>query len=555
MQNWVASSPIRQQWYEIACKLEGLPRNESVHAAGVVLTPTPLVDHVPLSRQNDGIYITQWTMEEVEAGGTLKIDLLSLRNLGIIEEVQVSLERVFRIKPTLETIPLDDANTFRVLQRGLTEGIFQFESDGAKTALKQIMPTNMNDVIAINALNRPGPMEFIPSYARRKYGHEEIVMPHPSLEAILKETYGIIVFQEQILKIAQVFAGFTVGEADLLRRAISKKKREILLEQQKLFVAGAIKQGRDEKIATEIYELIVKFSDYGFPKSHATVYSIISYQMAFLKANYPSHFYSALLNNAAGNTDKINRILAEAKLLGVEVVAPNFISSEFKCRSLNKKIQLGFNMIKGINENKVNILKENMPTADMDFFDFAEKVGSSFDGDVVEKLIKVGAFDNVFPVSRDTLLASLPAAIQHSTIGETLNFAFSKPEYETSSNVTNPSTYEKEVLGIYISGHPVTEIRQSLNTQTAYIQDIKNNTNTSIIGLVESIRETKTKKNELMAFVNISDEHSTCSVTLFPQVYSKVKELLTVNSVVNVIGNVEDRNGKLQIKATMLKTI
>lgn len=322
-QAWLAENEYHRRWYEVALKLEGLPRNSSTHAAGIVLSPTPLVNTVPIENGHDDIYLTQWPMGDVEARGLVKMDFLGLRNLTILEQIRWSIYKAGGPWIEFDLIPMQDEKTLQLLQTGDTVGIFQLESEGMKQALRDIHPTHFLDIVAVNALYRPGPMDFIPVYARRKAGKEPVIMPHPILEPILQETFGVIVYQEQIMHIASVMAGFTMGQADLLRRAVSKKKREVLEEQRAAFVSGASRQGFESHIAEEVYALIVRFADYGFPKSHAVAYSIISYHMAYLKAHFPQSFYAALLSNATGNADKIQQLVAEAKEKGIPFYPPS----------------------------------------------------------------------------------------------------------------------------------------------------------------------------------------------------------------------------------------
>lgn len=548
VQRFVNASPLNQLWFKLSCELEGLPRNTSTHAAGVVLTPKPLIEYLPLQQGNEGAYSTQWHMEDVEKVGVLKVDLLSLRNLGIIEDVCKSLEKTYNVKPTLETIPLNDVATFQLLQEGDVEGIFQLESDGMRQSLVSIVPTTINDVIAINALYRPGPMEFIKDYAARKLGEEQVVYPHPSLKPILEETYGIIIYQEQILKIAQIFAGFTIAQADLLRRAISKKKRDVLEQQKQIFVQGAVKQGREVQVAEDIYSLIVKFAEYGFPKSHATAYSLITYQMAFLKANYPSHFYSALLNNAMGNIEKTKKILAEIKKRGIKLLPISIENSDFLNKSDNKAIRLGFKNLKGTVEAKIKPLIVK-PTGD--FFEYAKQVGPAFDNELVALLIKVGAYDGLFGKDRATLLASLDTATNESMVNEFFNFGDTAATYQTASIGKSNFEYEVEVMGFSVQAHPITAKRTTEFTQT--FAQLKAGQEIRVLGQVEGIRETITRKEETMAFATCSDESGTISVTLFPRQYAAVK--LVVGETVVISGKVEEKYGKTQIVANNIQRL
>lgn len=549
LQTFVAVSGRNQIWYDTCCRLEGVSRNTSTHAAGVVFTPKPLINYVPVEAGNAGIYLTQWTMNEVESVGVLKMDFLGLRNLGLIEDILQSLENTYNVKPTLETIPFNDANTFNLLQQGLTEGIFQLESDGMRKALMEIKPTTIEDIIAINALYRPGPMEFISSYARRKHGQEAVTYLHPLLEPILKETYGIIIYQEQILRIAQQFAGFTLGEADLLRRAIGKKKREILEEQQVLFVKGAISEGHDEKIAIEIYSLIVKFAEYGFPKSHSTAYSFITYYMAFLKANYPSHFYTAQLNGTFGNDVKAKRILAEVKKRGVRILPMDIRYSKILSTSENKAIRLGFKHLKGIAEPKL-IAHTRYNAGTTDLFEFAKAVGSKFDIPVMTALIKAGAFDDVFPESRNTLIASLERAMDHSAVGDTLDFGFGTPTYEISSIQDNKYKMEVEAYGFATTQHPIEQLRPA--TLQGTITTVEVGKTSQLIGIIEEVKVTETKKQEKMAIVTISDENGQISITVFPMLYGHVHHLLKEGNMIFAEGKAEEKYGKKSINANKI---
>ncbi|MFY0519371.1 DNA polymerase III subunit alpha [Lysinibacillus sp. UGB7] len=547
-QEFVNKDRRNQVWYDTCCRLEGLTRNKTTHAAGVVLTPKPLINYVPLQSGNDGIYLTQWDMNEVEGEGVLKMDFLGLANLRIIDNVLISLQNTYKVKPTLETIPLDNQNTFNLLQRGWTEGIFQLESEGMRDALKQISPTKFEDIIAINALYRPGPMEFISTYAKRKHGLEKITYLHPLLEPILKETYGIIIYQEQILRIAQVYAGFTVGEADLLRRAIGKKKREILEEQQALFVQGAINQNHDVKVAEEIYSLIVKFAEYGFPKSHATAYSVITYQMAFLKANYPSHFYAALLNQAIGNVPKVKRILAEMSSGRISILPLDILESDVVSVSTNKAVRLGLLNIKGLSEQKLQTYTKGRGS---DLFEYARNIGSAFDKMAMEVLIKAGAFDNVFNQTRGTLLASLDRAADYSLTDESLDFGFGTPTYELmNANKDNCYQLEIESCGFSLSNHPI-ESSRTIELKENTISGVTGQF-VKVPGLIEAVKITTTKKNEEMAFVTISDEHGSSNVKVFPILYNKIRQLLVEGNLIILEGKIEQKYGKKSITANKI---
>lgn len=562
--NWVDQEEIRKQWFSAAKKLEGLPRNASTHAAGVVICPFPLVEVVPVQKGHDDILLTQWPMETVEKIGLLKMDFLGIRNLTYIEKMLQSIRYIERIDLDLNRIPLDDPKTFELLQRGDTNGIFQLESEGMKQALREVAPTEFLDIVAVNALHRPGPKEFIPNYARRKKGLEKVVYPHPLLEPILKETFGIIVYQEQIMQIANVIANFTFGEADILRRAVSKKNREVLESQRVLFVNRAVQNGIEEKNANDIYELIVRFADYGFPKGHSVAYSFVSYPMAYIKANYPLHFYAVLLTNAIGNTDRMYQLILEARSKGIEILPPSINKSKRVFTVENGKIRYSLSAIKGLSKvflKKVMDVQKEGPFIDLFEFGLALS-GDHFTRKNIEPLIKAGALDDC-KVNRGILLASINGAISHVMIYRPheekdllSDFPTSHGKYEDDPKNIIPEKlklqYEQEVLGFYLSEHPVSMERKKLKFPTAHIGQIlimHSGAKVKMLGLVENIHQIRTKKGELMAFVQLQDEFGSISVTLFPKQYNLVMGWLKEEEMFLVDGIYEVRNGKPTIKA------
>ena len=568
---WVEAEQIRKTWFQVANKLEGLPRNASTHAAGVVLSPMPLVDIVPIEQGHEGIYLTQWPMQEVEQIGLLKMDFLGLRNLTILENIRQSIYYTHKKWIDFNQIPLDDEKTFQLLRHGDTAGIFQLESDGMKNALREIAPTNFLDIVAVNALYRPGPMDFIPVYARRKAKREQVLMPHPILEQILKETYGVIVYQEQIMQIAHVFAGFTFGQADLLRRAVSKKKREVLEQQEHAFVNGAVSKGYSEHIAKEVYELIVRFADYGFAKSHAVAYSIISYQMAYLKANFPANFYAAIMTNAIGNQEKLFQLILEARNKGIEVLRPSIRKSQRVFTVEQGNIRFSLSAIKGVPTpllQKIVAIRKLKEQPFEDIFDLAVSLSAAhFTRKVMEPLIKSGALDD-FERDRATLLATIDAAEKHATIvrpNEEENdlFAsdsliFGKPKYVEAQPIPDKMKlqFEKEAFGFYLSEHPVALERarwSEVNATTKGLLQVRPNSFIKLVGMVEGIRQIRTKKGELMAFIQLQDEFGTTSATLFPQSYNEVIGWVKEDLIVYVEGVLEFRNGSSQIKVKTMK--
>lgn len=569
--NWVNAEPIRVRWFETAKKLEGLPRNASTHAAGVVLSPVPLVNVIPIEKGHDDIYLTQWPMQEVEQIGLLKMDFLGLRNLTILDQILKSIYFSHHRWIQLNEIPLNDEKTFELLRQGDTTGIFQLESDGMKKALIEISPSTFLDIVAVNALYRPGPMDFIPLYARRKKNLEQVHYLHPIVEPILKETYGIIVYQEQIMQIAHRMAGFSLGQADLLRRAVSKKNRDVLEKERSTFVQGSVQNGFSQDVANQIYEMIVRFADYGFAKSHAVAYSIISYQMAYLKANYPLHFYAALMTNAIGNQEKLFNIMMEAKRKGIEFLNPSIQKSKRIFTVENGKIRFSLSCIKGVPQPFLKKLVENRKSRTSpfeDLFDFAVSMSAKyFNLKVIEQLIKAGALDE-FNKDRAVLLASIDAAQKHAEIVRPTEeddlfsntSLFGKPKYVEVDAIPLKMKlqFEKEALGFYLSEHPVTSERTKISEVNCHIGTMNQtqpNQYVKLVGMVEKVHQIRTKNGDLMAFIQIEDEFGTVSTTVFPKQYKEIIGWIKNEKIVYVEGIVEKRNGKVQIKVKIMKNI
>lgn len=560
--DWVIAKEERKTWFKTALKLEGLPRHASTHAAGVILSPAPLVDLVPIEKGSEDIYITQWPMGELEQIGLLKMDFLGLRNLTILEQIRRLLHRQSGKWIDYRKIPLQDDATYALLAKGDTTGIFQLESDGMRRSLQQVKPTAFGDIVAVNALFRPGPMEFIPLYARRKHKQETVAYAHPILEPILAETYGVIVYQEQIMQIAAQMAGFSLGEADLLRRAVSKKKREILDEQRLNFTKGAASKGFPAAAATEVYDLIVRFADYGFPKSHAVAYSMISYQLAFMKTHYALPFYAAMLANSAGNNEKIQQLLQEIKGRSIPVLPPSIQESGYSFSVDGEGIRIGLNSVKSVPGNAIKALlnaRKEGPFTSM--FNIAERISAvHFTRKAFEPLIKAGALDG-FGLDRGVLLASLDSAVKHAELVkpneepglfDDMGSSFMKPKYAKASPMPEnlKLDFEKEVLGFYLSMHPIArekEQRQKTFADLAELKNCKDREPVLVLGMVEDVKRIRTKKGDAMGFVTLQDETGPASITLFPAEYAKFNALLEINAILEVQGIIENRNQKTAI--------
>lgn len=571
LKKWIESDPLHKRWEEVALQLEGLPRNGSTHAAGVVLSPVPLVELLPIEDGQEGIYLTQWSMQDVEQSGLLKMDFLGLRNLTILDRIRSMIWYDTKKWLDFEKIPLEDFQTFQLLQAGDTTGVFQLESDGMRQALIDIKPSHFNDIVAVNALYRPGPMEHIATYKRRKHGEEKTIYQHPILEPILSETYGVIVYQEQIMKIASQMAGFTFGEADILRRAVSKKNRQVLDEQRQHFVSKSIAKNFSSHEAESVYDLIVRFADYGFPKSHAVAYSMISYQMAYLKAKYPAYFYASLVTSAIGNSEKTMKILQEVKQKKISLLPPSIVNSGLTFRVENGAIRFGLSAVKGVSYEFLKRIIEARKSSHQqwkDIFELAASLSAQyFSRKHIEPLIKSGALDE-FHQDRSTLLATLDAAVKYAELVRPKmevdlfegDFnSFGKPKYIVKEPLPDMMKlqFERETLGFYMSSHPIGRWKDKLNQPFVDLQNLgnkKNGEHVSVIGMIEEIRRIRTKKGESMAFVTLQDETAEASCTIFPTDYAKINLILKEQEIVNVEGTIEWRQGKPQIILKQIKS-
>lgn len=551
----------------VALQLEGLPRHISTHAAGVVITERPLTDHVPLTAGQGDVYLTQYAMNDLEAIGLLKMDFLGLRNLTLIERVIQSIYYTTREKLEIEKIPAGDEQTYQLLREGRTNGVFQLESAGMKKVLRELQPTNFEDIVAVNALFRPGPMDFIPVYIARKHHKQEVTYPHPDLEPILKQTYGVLVYQEQIMQIAHQIAGFTLGEADILRRAVSKKNNAVMKQQEEAFINGCLANGYDRSVAEEIFQWIVRFSNYGFPRSHAVAYSMISYQLSYLKANYPANFFAELLSSNSSQQEKVNLYLNELKQIQIQVYPPS-INRSFGKYSVEKgQVRMGLSSIKGIGRQVISeILEKRKDGPFKNLFDFCLRVSfKAVNRKAIENLILAGCFDELYS-NRASLLASVDQAMEQGELfgdfGEQPSFL--EDEFMFESAYTEMEDFsavkkladEKELLGMYISSHPLKEYRKKLRA-SGYVQirDLKSlidRRNVSLVVIVQSIKVIRTKRGESMAFVTVGDETGEVDAVIFPDLYRNTNRWLEEEQVVFMIGKAEVRRDRLQFVTDQL---
>jgi len=560
LQDYLSENEARKQWYNIAMKIEGLPRHTSTHAAGVVISEKPLTQSVAVQEGHDDVYLTQYPMEALQDVGLLKMDFLGLRNLTILDHILKKIERDMNRKLSLSHIPFNDQKTFELLSKGDTTGIFQLESDGMRRVLQQLKPTELEDIVAVNALYRPGPMENIPTYIKRKHGVEKVIYDHPTLKDILQSTHGVIVYQEQIMQIASKMAGFSLGEADLLRRAVSKKERAVLDRERAHFIQGSKKKGYDLSVANRVYDLIVRFADYGFNRSHAVAYSMVAYQLAYLKAHYPLQFFSALLTSVIGNEGKIAQYINELKRKKIQVLPPSINKSMYSFNVEGESIRYSLAAIKHIGAAAMQeITEERKKKRFEDLFDFCARVSQkAVNKKGLEALILSGGFDE-FGENRATLLATIDVAFEHASLvlpDDDFGFGdeFSlKPKYmeKEELKIEDRLQYEKDMLGFYLSSHPASQY-EALNSfySVVSLHDMKEYASgkaVSLLVFVLEIRVIRTKKGEQMAFLRITDESGEGEVVAFPRVFEQNRLLFEQGTVLLIQGKIDERNGQQQI--------
>ena len=545
LQTLVSRSPKNQLIFETACRIEGLPRHLSTHAAGVVLYDKPLTDVIPLIYKDQQMPITQYTMKYVEQIGLLKMDFLGLTNLSILYDSIELTKSIYQHEIILNEIPLDDEKTLELFQMADTNGIFQFESDGIRRVLKKLRPTNLEDIAAVNALYRPGPMEQIDTFIKRKHGQEVVKYPHPILESILQSTYGVMVYQEQVMQVTSEMAGFSLGQADILRRAIGKKDGIVIEKEKAHFIEGAIGKGIDVTSATEVYQYIERFANYGFNRSHAFAYSLLAYQLAYFKAHYPRAFYTAILRFVGDRSPKLQTYFIEAKQRGISIKNPSINTSVDDYTATIDGIFIGLNAIKGLRRDFIHEIlkqrKQNGPYTD--FMDFAFRIGKRFcKKEVLEALIDAGAFDELGK-NRATLRATIDAVIESvkfhgSNIALELNEEM-YPKYfeEEDSNIIEKIEREIAVLGFPVSAFPTEPYEILYKEQKANrISTIYESKPVSVLGILKNIRKTRTKKGEPMAFGTIQDETGEMDFVVFSEVYPIVFPLLEENQLVLLKG-------------------
>lgn len=564
-------NPKTRGLLDMAMKVEGMPRHASTHAAGVVISKGPLTDAVPLQAGNESTALTQYSMEHLESVGLLKMDFLGLRTLSIIERCMNWIKEMSGSTPDFRSIPDDDPLTYEMLGAGETTGVFQLESAGVRRVLKDLKPSGFEDIVSVVALYRPGPMEFIPKFIAGKHGGIEVEYPHADLTPILADTYGIIVYQEQIMQIASRMAGFSLGEADLLRRAVSKKKRETLDKERSHFVEGSLKLGYLETDANAVYDMIVRFADYGFPRAHAAAYGVLAFQTAYLKAHYPVQFMSAMLTAVMGTHRKVAEYVLECRRTGIGVLPPDVNESGVLFTPVpgegSGHIRFGLAAVKNVGtlavENIIAVRKERPFDS---LLDFCRRVDLRVcNKRVIESLLQAGAFDRL-QGHRAQLLAMLDETVDAALkwrkerdelqiqlfddLIEMPNWEIRYPDIPKFT-IGQQLELERELLGLYLSGHPLDDSAELLEEpgmqRLMDLGEAEDESQIVTAGMVVSLKEITTKSGKAMAFVEWEDQIERCEVVLFPEVWKRSRSLIEKGALLALRAKVqqEDEGFKL----------
>jgi len=556
LNNLYKNDPEITKLVNIALSLEGLNRHASIHAAGVVIADKPLNNYTPIFKTADDQITTGYSMGILEKIGLLKVDFLGLRTLTVIDETLKLIKKTRAKEIDIEKLPLDDTCTYKLLASSHTIGIFQVESSGMRDLLKKLKPERFEDLIALLALYRPGPIGsgMLDDFMRRKHGVIPIRYEHPKLEPILKETYGIMVYQEQIMQIASVLAGFSLAQADILRKAMGKKIPEVMEKERKNFLNGCIKNGIKESSASKIFDLIEYFSGYGFNKSHSTAYALISYRTAYLKTNFPVEFMTALLTSERDNTDKIVEYVFEAQRMGLEVKPPDINESEVLFKTVDEKtIRFGLVAIKNVGKGAAeSIVAARKDGKYASLEDLTSRVDLRLaNRKVLESLIKCAAMD-CFGLSRAKMFASLDIILEgaqktqkEKSSGQLSFFEFQK----TTNNLPDVKewpepqllSFEKDMLGFYVSGHPLAryakQLKRFVSCSTSSLHEHKDQDIIKIVGLISKIKQTITRvKQEKMAILKLEDLDGSVEVLIFPRAYQKISRYLQLNTIVHIRG-------------------
>ena len=544
--------------YKISMKFEGLKRHTSIHAAGVVMSNIDLDEVIPLDKSHD-FYVSGYDMTYLEEIGLLKMDFLAIKYLTTIHNIIDSINKDYNLNIKFDEIPLNDPKAINVFNKADTIGIFQFESDGMINFLRKLKVNSMDDIFAAIALFRPGPMKNIPTYINRKNGREKIDYIDSSLEPILKSTYGIMIYQEQIMEIAKTMADYTLGEADMLRKAMSKKKKDILFNEKETFKIRAINKGYDENLIDRVYELMLKFAEYGFNKSHSIGYSIVAYKMAYLKAYYPKNFITHLLSMEVNDSVKTKQYIYEAKKNNIDILSPDINLSGKNYIIEENGIRYPLANVKNVGIAAIElIIKEREQGKFIDIYDFIRRCyGKSVTSKTLESLIYAGVFDS-FRYNKKTFITNLDLIINYGELIKDLDRQFAlEPEIIKYDEYDNKELMEQElnVFGFYLTNNPITQLKLkyeniiNLNEIENYFDQVVNS-----IVYIDRIKEVNTSKGDKMSFISVSDELSNIDMVLFPEIYKKYREI-NQGDIIYVKGKVEKRFDKYQLVVNQIKKI
>ncbi|MFM7269896.1 MAG: DNA polymerase III subunit alpha, partial [Cyanobium sp.] len=578
------ADPKVRHWVDLAMRIEGTNKTFGVHAAGVVIAADPLDELVPLQRNNDGQVITQYFMEDVESMGLLKMDFLGLKNLTMIQKTVDLVQQSHAESVDPDALPAEDPATYALLARGDLEGIFQLESSGMRQIVRDLKPSSLEDISSILALYRPGPLDagLIPKFINRKHGRERIDVAHAKLEPILSETYGIMVYQEQIMKIAQDLAGYSLGEADLLRRAMGKKKKSEMEKHQSVFVKGASERGVDPAVAEALFEQMVLFAEYCFNKSHSTAYGAVTYQTAYLKAHYPVAYMAALLTVNAGASDKVQRYIANCNAMGIEVMPPDVNASGIDFTPLQGRILFGLSAVRNLGEGAIRALIDSRSTSGpyTSLADLCDRLpSSSLNRRALESLIHCGAMDRLEPgANRAQLMADLDLVLEWATSrardrasgqGNLFDLfaarsAAASEKPAAASGAPTPraaavSDYppseklrlEKELLGFYLSDHPLRQLAGRVKLLSpialAALEEQADKAKVSVVAMVSDLRQVTTRKGDRMAVLQLEDLTGSCEAVVFPKSYARLADHLMIDARLLVWATVDRRDERVQL--------
>ena len=577
---------VTKNLIDMSMRLEGLPRHTSIHAAGVVIGSEPLDEFVPLSRGADNVITTQFTMTTIEELGLLKMDFLGLRTLTVIQDAVRMVEKKTGQPLDINAIDYDDAAVYEMIGQAKTDGVFQLESAGMKSFMRELKPTNLEDIIAGISLYRPGPMDFIPKYIKGKNNQDSVRYTCPELVEILAPTYGCIVYQEQVMQIVMKLAGYTLGRSDLVRRAMSKKKADVMAKERANFVygneeegvEGCIKRGIPEKVANQVFDEMIDFAKYAFNKSHAAAYAVVAYQTAWLRCHYPKEFMAALLTSVITNPKKITEYINTCRGMGIQILQPDINEGESGFSVSGEAIRYGLCAIKSLGKNVIDAMIEEREAHGRykNLKDFMERLTSKeINKRTIENLIKAGALDSLGATRRQMMMVyacvldEVNREKKENISGQMSLFDFFSEEEKKEYEIQYPDVgefeqsqklaFEKEVLGIYVSGHPLQDYMSSMEKQiTARSTDFEPDEETGLAvvkdgrhyivgGLISNVTVKLTKTNQNMAFVTLEDLYGTVEVILFPRDYQKYRDLLVMDTGVYVRGraSVSEETGKL----------